>query len=238
MCKHIPCLPSPVSVDSLVLLASPLFLPHCFWASVLPLSVVGCAGGDDKGRGFFSQRWSGLASGQWLMPEPRAEPLRAKITVLGTHVITSADPAWGEGKAWQSVGAVLGTAMINWVNSERSCSHPRLARRALPQPRAPSSTPGHGGQSAELNPLMQELNSAFLALIHSFIPCIFQSAGVMKSCPGLSPICLWGEGEHSALPALLCSKGCWKEYFLPNYAEKWCNNCTNFSLLKWQLLTS
>lgn len=100
------------------------------------------------------------------MPEPRAEPLRAKITVLGTHVITSADPAWGEGKAWQSMRAMLGTATINRVNTKRSCNHPRFTGRALPQPKAPSSTSGDGGKSVELNPLMQELNSAFPALIH------------------------------------------------------------------------
>lgn len=35
---------------------------------------------------------------------------------------------------------------------------------------------------------MQELNSAFPALIPSFIPCSLQSTGVVKSCPGLS---LW-----------------------------------------------
>lgn len=87
------------------------------------------------------------------MPEPRAEPLRAKITVLGTHVITSADPAWGEGKAWQSMGAMLGTAMINRVNTERSCSHPHFTGRALPRPKAPSSISGDGGKSVELNPL-------------------------------------------------------------------------------------
>lgn len=112
--------------------------------------------------------------------------------------------AWGEGKAWQTVGAMLATAVINRVNTERSWSHLCLigelrsgCGQALAAT-APDSASGYRGKSAELNPLMQELNSAFPALIHSFIPYFSQSTGVVKSCPDLSPICLWGEGERNA----------------------------------------
>lgn len=43
------------------------------------------------------------------MPEPRAEPLRAKITVLGTHVITSADPV-GRGESLAERGGHAGSS--------------------------------------------------------------------------------------------------------------------------------
>lgn len=55
MCEHIPGLPSPVSLNrTLVVLASTPFFPHTIFglASVLPLSVVVCVGGDGVGRVF------------------------------------------------------------------------------------------------------------------------------------------------------------------------------------------
>lgn len=79
------------------------------------------------------------------MPEPRAEPLRAKITVLGVHVVTSADPVWGEGKAWQSGGAMLGTAMIKQlIRRGAAATHASLGE-LCPSPKPPAALLGMEG---------------------------------------------------------------------------------------------
>lgn len=90
-----------------------------------------------------------------------------------------------------------------------------------------------------MNPLMQELDSAFCALIHSFIPCIFQSARVMKSCPGLSPPSVCEVRESPVLYQLFCvSKAVENNIFFLTMLKSEVITAQIFSLLEWQLLTS
>lgn len=110
------------------------------------------------------QPW--LQAGKWCQPskvqrcpsEPRAVLLSrlglhaVQITVLSTRAITSADPCVGIGKSLAGRGAVLGTAVINTVNAERSWSHLGLIWRALlwlhagPAATGPNGAVGYRGK--------------------------------------------------------------------------------------------